>query len=659
MRLLSQSSRWWILLAASLAGVLLLVSPGSAGTLTWEGDVSTNWFGGVAGTNTNWRNQAGQQVLPVAGDDLVFTSTGTYTGDLTLGGTTIALNSITVGAPGDTAMGGPSDFGVSVRNLATNGTIQLGAGGMTVYFAYGTQDYALGNTREIRFNTDLQLTASTFVRGIFASNTYRHANRRIYLGGNISGGSPGSPITFELSSPNGGDGTSKAIQVERAMPNLYAALKLNGTTTFTSTGAIWGDPSNEVHLSIGALSSITNVYAWHSASGNLTTPNNLVFASNRTVLLFNAGGTGSTWAFTGNVSGGNAAQPLDLLGSNDSLFDFRGTSQTFANRVEIRTGVGAVISGAEASGVAWPNVSSIRLNSGSLSAGTTRMFVRGDFRLAAPIDIIDQATATIPVRIGQLNEGATPFDAVFAGRVNCLEDDFQVLHLTADAGGSATFAEQIRVKGGTYGFNKVGAGTVSLQHRVSEDFTNTNPIGPVNVQQGTLLVNSPGGNDSLVATAVNVANDATLGGSGRIVGNVNLNGTTAATLAPGASIGTLTVAGNVDFASAGQFLVEVGSASADCLDVSGLLDLSANDDRLVVQLTGFPALSSYTIARYGTLSGRFDTVDLSALPPGFRLDYQFNGMNEIALVVPEPSTGLLLMLGVVAFAVRFRRASKA
>jgi autotransporter-associated beta strand protein len=81
-------------------------------TLTWEGDVSTNWNDGVALTDTNW-NDGVNQVLPQDGDTLVFSTPGvvTLTNDTTAGnsyalqflavGYTINGNAITLDVAGD------------------------------------------------------------------------------------------------------------------------------------------------------------------------------------------------------------------------------------------------------------------------------------------------------------------------------------------------------------------------------------------------------------------------------------------------------------------------------------------------------------------------------------------------------------------------------
>jgi len=632
------------LLSVWMCAIVALWVPAFAVTLTWEGDVGTGWFDDVSG-DTNWSGDA----LPAAGYDLVFTSAGTYAGDLTLGGQTIALNSITVGSPGDTAAGGPSDFGVSYRNLGTNGTIQLGAGGLTSHMAYGATSYngAGATVRNIRFNTDFELSVDTFFKTTLPAAPYN--TRRLYLGGEIRGGTTANPIDLVMSTPNGSSGTNMSIWHYNGMPDFVGTLSLSGTQIFDDSSAIWGDPSNVVKIS---TSGTTNGYIF-KYYGDVTVPNDVIFDPSILVRLYCLGSS-SAWEFAGDITGGST-QLLDLLGSPNSRFIFSGDVQTFTNRPWVRSGTGVIIAGADASGVAWPNAGYIRMNFSRLTSGTSALLLRGDYTLNQLVQVgnLTFTTYTVPVEIGQVNDGANAFDAVFNGRIDTQEPDFQVLRLTADAGGSATFNGEINVNGGGYGFDKIGAGTVVLGGRVSEDLGNTTPINTVNVQEGTLLVNN-----SFYTTGIVVDDGATLGGSGNIFGNVTLSGTAAATLAPGASVGTLTVDGNVDFDAAGVLSVDVDSAMADLLDVSGALDLSAGDDTLVVDSVLGAPRPIYIIARYGSLNGVFDTVDLSALVYPYEVIYNFNGLNEIALVAPEPSSVMLLLVGALAMFWWRRKRSK-
>ncbi len=645
--------------------IAALCGPAFAVTLNWVGDVSNNWFDGTAGVDTNWSGDA----LPTAGDDLVFlgpSSGAAYGGALNLGGNTIAANSITVGAPGDTAPGQSSDFAPLVsppttytQTLATNGTIQLGAGGLTMHMAAGpgtVYNAPDGTYRNIRFETDFELTDSTaFFKSVLPSSTTPNAKwktRQLQFGGQIRNASGVSSVDLESICPDGGSGTMFAFVFEQGLADFAGTLSLSGAQDFRQQNLMWGDPSTVVKLSTGGP---TNVYAFKSHPGNAVVYNDIEFDPSVFVRLYCTGGSSSTWEFAGDITGGSSGY-LDLLGAPNTRFIFSGDEQSFTNWLFVRTGTGVIIAGgADGSGLVLPNAGYIRMNGSRLTSGTSALLLRGDYTLNQLVQVWNQSFTSwvVPVEIGQTNDGSTAFDAIFNGRIDVQEPDFQVLRLTADAGGSATFNGEINVNGGGYGFDKIGAGTVVLNGRVSEDLGNTTPIGTVNVDEGTLLVNN-----SFYTTGIVVNEGAALGGSGDIFGNVTLAGTAVATLAPGASIGTITVDGDVDFASAGVLAIEIDGNSVDRLDVTGLLDLSAGDDTLALSLTGPTPNSTLVIASYGSLLGVFDNVDLSVLPSCYRLDYNFAGQNQIALVVPEPAGVALLLCGALALLLRRKRRAR-
>ncbi len=643
-----------------------LCSPAFAFELRWVGDAGTGWFDDVGG-NTNWYDSTNltDNATLTAGDDLVFLASAIYpaVGDLTLGGATIALNSITVGAPGDTAAGGPSDFGLSYRNLGKEGTIQLGAGGLTAHMAYGATGYGGpgATVRNIRFNTDFELSVDTFFKTTLPTAPYN--TLRPYLGGEISGGTEATPIDLVMSTPNGGSGRNMAIYYEQPMPNFVGTLSLTGTNVFEKSGDIWGHSSTVVKLSTPGgtaadpIGTPVNVYLFKNYSGDVVVDNPVVFDPDRRVRLYCYG---STWEFTGDIAGTHTGS-LDLWGSANSTFIFSGNEQTFANSPQVWSGLGVVIAGG--SGVVWPNAGPIILNNRDNVTGTSTLLLRGNSTLNQLVTIKDQPFSSkphVPVHIGELNHESNVYHAIFNGRIDVQENDAQVLKLTADADSSATFNGEIAVMGGGFGFDKIGLGTVAINNRVSQGFTNTNPIGTVNVQEGTLLVNSPLA-DAFYTTGIVVNDEATLGGSGHIVGDVTLDilgGSTAATLAPGASIGTLTVDGDVYFTSAGVLAIEIDGNSVDRLDVTGLLDLSATDDTLLLSLIGPTPNSTLVIASYDSLLGVFDDDNLSLLPSCYRLEYNYEGQKLIALVVPEPASIAMLLCGALALLLWRKRGFK-
>jgi hypothetical protein len=137
-----------------------------------------------------------------------------------------------------------------------------------------------------------------------------------------------------------------------------------------------------------------------------------------------------------------------------------------------------------------------------------------------------------------------------------------------------------------------------------------------------------GANAKLFFNAVKTGSGAvtvtagTLGGTGSIAGDVTNNGR----IAPGTSVGTLTMTGNVTMGANSSLAIELEGASADKLVVGGNLNLSDFD---FLDVTGAGSGSSWTIATYGgTLTGIFDSVT-----SGYTVNYGTGTNSQITLNV--------------------------
>jgi hypothetical protein len=165
------------------------------------------------------------------------------------------------------------------------------------------------------------------------------------------------------------------------------------------------------------------------------------------------------------------------------------------------------------------------------------------------------------------------------------------------------------------------------------------------VAVGTLLVNGTHSGGGVYS----ISSGATLGGSGNISASVSV--APGGVLSPGSSIEELDITGTVDID--GILKIEVsplGTGWIDELNVAGVLDIS----QATVDFDALGTLNDpdYVFAHYTSLSGtRFRSV--IDLPSGYSIDYNYQGHNQIALVIPEPATLGLLALG--GLALRRRR----
>ena len=165
------------------------------------------------------------------------------------------------------------------------------------------------------------------------------------------------------------------------------------------------------------------------------------------------------------------------------------------------------------------------------------------------------------------------------------------------------------ISGSGYGLTKAGPGTLVLDK--AESYT-----GPTNVNNGTLLVSSPG---SLVAdSAVTVANGGTLGGSGTINGTVTVNagGTIQPSLSGGVNtlnLSNSTSPGYPTGANYATLKIRGSGTSLDRVTYSAAAGHSIANLDLVIDagsLSGpVPATTIYSVAS-GSITGPFHSVSL-------------------------------------------------
>jgi fibronectin-binding autotransporter adhesin len=204
--------------------------------------------------------------------------------------------------------------------------------------------------------------------------------------------------------------------------------------------------------------------------------------------------------------------------------------------------------------------------------------------------------------------------------------------------GSDTFSGDIQAG---QGLIKSGAGTLVLSG-------NNTYTGATTVSAGSLIIN---GNNSAAVGVLSVSSGASLGGSGTIGGATTISGT----LAPGNSIGTLTVANDVTWNGGENWVFELGSpgpslgspGSSDLLAITGSNDfLKGTGSSWTFDFAGTGQVGWYKLVDWTGGSTTFDVLDFSGVNLGGVYTSEFS-IQDSALyvnVVPEPSTYALLAL---------------
>ncbi len=158
---------------------------------------------------------------------------------------------------------------------------------------------------------------------------------------------------------------------------------------------------------------------------------------------------------------------------------------------------------------------------------------------------------------------------------------------------------------GTGGLTKGGPGTLILDG--TNDYT-----GLTSVNNGVLEIGDADHTDASILGAVTVGGEGKLTGHGTIGGDVaNLAG---GVVAPGGSIGTLTLGGDYTQGSTSRLRIEVSPNAASQLKVLGNASLDGN--LFLVYQPGVYSDASYDIVNAASITGTFDTVT-GRTPAGF------------------------------------------
>jgi len=376
----------------------------------------------------------------------------------------------------------------------------------------------------------------------------------------------------------------------------------NGVVTVSGAQALWQNSADLVvgsagtgTLNIGAGGTVTNlntfVGSFADGDGAVLVDGDNASWQNDGALIVGAQGSGAVDINNGAVNSqsgtiGNAAgadgrvRVAGATASWDStgaiVVGYEGTGEL---RIEdgARASSGAVIVGATASG------------SGALTLGGTA-----------------SARGTLETGVVQKQDGAGTV-TLDGGLLRATADEadflsgFSAGEVQIGAGGAwfDNNGHDVGIQADLQGvgaFTKIGAGALVLSG------ANTYQ-GATNVEAGTLIVNG-----GLASSTLTIDNGAGLGGTGT-VGTTSLGA--GSTLAPGNSIGTLTVDGDLTFDSGTTYQVEVApdGSSGDRVQVTGQAHLNGADVAHIGNNGNYRPAAVYTIlSADGGVDGTFGGV---------------------------------------------------
>lgn len=389
-----------------------------------------------------------------------------------------------------------------------------------------------------------------------------------------------------------------------------------------------------------------NAGTYNAFSGLMTVSAGTVNINGQTV---GAGGL----AGSGTITNASATTASTLTVSGPGTSTFAGTLTNGSRALTLTNSGGTLILSGTNS---YTGVTTV--GGGTLQFATTASLYTGNTTNWTPANINVKSGATLAFNVGGASEFTTGNVSTLLANLgtsssaaNGMNAGSAIgLDTTNAAGGTFTLADAIAnttgAGGGAVGLTKLGTNTLALT--ATSTYT-----GPTTVSNGTLLLQ--GGNLN-GTSALTVAGGATFGGNGTVTtaGGVTATGSgagTRAAVSPGMSIGTLNVTGNATLGDCSSLVTELDRVGgADLFAVTGNLNLSSLTDRLDLWTLGGNVMSEiYTVATYGSVTGTFNEIYLNGVPVtdyiggNYWLVYGAGGLT----LVPEPAALTLLAAGLV------------
>lgn len=605
---------------------------GSAGlTVTATGSVSATEGGGVSLRSTG--ASATANVATVEGS--------TYG----LRATNYGPGAMSITATG--AVNGTSDEGIHAQNgfvrtsrgeltKSRGSSVVLGGTDLTISTAAvsgGTDGiYALNNGTGALSITTTGTVTGTSGRGIFAGNggsvsTVQDDDYGDYIGIILSApgiGSAAAATTTETITNAGTSLTVSASTVSGGTDGIYARNFGTGALTVTATGTVTGTTGRGIYaknantasaLSInaaGVAGAVAGIETLNEGTGatSITTTGAVTGSAGQGIFAQNGATATGLTVNAGSVSGTTNGIEAVNSGTGPLVVTASGA---------VRGGSGAGISTQSNAGstvtINLTPTASVSATSGAaivdgdgnatmtLGAGT---LVTGSIALGAGKDTLTIAEGASLAGITTLDGGAGAFidtlnlNTQFTGAIN----SWEIVNANTSNG-------NITLNGGISGadqFNKSGTGILTI--------TGPNALtGPTVVSGGRLVVNG-----SLAGSAVTVQNGASLGGTGT---TGSLNALSGSIIAPGNSIGTLSVNGNLSLAAGSTLSIEVSPTSADMIAVTGTASIAGN--LVIIPEAGNFSARSYTLITASAVSGTFATTTYGSLASAFRTSVVYTG----------------------------------
>jgi uncharacterized protein with beta-barrel porin domain len=424
----------------------------------------------------------------------------------------------------------------------------------------------------------------------------------------------------------GAAGTSWTVSNQGTLSGAAYGLEIHGAgSTVTNAGLISGAGADGVVLAAGgavanyAGGTITGAQNGIYVSGAATVTNDGAIAGTGTkgdgVFLHSGGVIGNTGTITGAGQGvhvyqgaGTVTNSGRITGATDAgVYLYQGgvvTNQAHGT-VTGQTGIAGyglpttVTNAAVITGVTFQGVS---LRAGGYVVNQTGGTITG---ATAGVEIGYDAGASTVTNAGVITgtTASVKFDNPGAGVLilqtgSTLNGD--AVGTTAGGGSTALILQGA----GTANNNFLNFNTLDVTAGGVWALNGVSTIGATTVDSGELRVGDAAHTGAVLTSPITINTGATLSGHGTVVGDVSNKG---GTIAPGGSIGVLTITGNLTQSSASTMSIEIDPAINSALAVSGTASL-AGSFVLVADPGIYRKGMTYTFLTAGSVTGTFSTL---------------------------------------------------
>lgn len=473
---------------------------------------------------------------------------------------------------------------------------------------------ALGGSRAIRFTTGGTINNSATISATngntielpgggtvnnLASGTISAAgsSTSVFISGALGTVSNAGTIVAPINITAGGSVTNDSGATISATANGSVAVTVRGGTTgrtITNSGTIKSTGTGfATGVEIGTGTGTGAIV--NQAGGSIFGTYNGVYAGASVVLdLTNRGQITSTaGSAVESAGGGTYVNTGTIASTNSNGMLIRNNSNADVTNSGTIGGAVNAISFADTGGTAIAAVHTLRLQTGSVLNG----------------NVLGGANTDNLILNGTGTESIAKF--LNFETLSMLGTDWALTN-------TGTFSTSATVQSGTLRVN--GALTsplVTVQNSGTLQVNGTLTSSSVTVQSGGALVSN-----GMVTGPVTINNGGTLSGTGAITGTVAMAGT----IAPGASIGTLTINGNYTQAAGSVYNVEVNTAPAsDLIKVNGNATIAGGTVNVLAAPGTYLIGQRYTIlTASGGVTGHYAALTDNSPFVDFALSYDPN-----------------------------------